>query len=242
MPCQKKWVKIVNEDAGMSRLFCEFIPHVISKAKIYPLVKLCSKEIYNILLKSKVLPPTSQRHLMTLFQTESLPWKKIYNLARSISLDSYSRIFQYKCLNNILYLNLHLSRMGISDCSLCSYCQEHDETIQHLFFDCEVSKALWLDLKNIFRDNLTLPSLDLQSAVVGFLGTADKDNLIFNNILLMFKISLYRNRDKNTITLHNVLCNLKSREIIERSLASLNLKKANFHNKKWEKIIHFLHT
>ena len=132
--------------------------------------------------------------------------------------------------------------MGISESPLCSYCQLHNETIQHLFFDCEVSKALWLDLKNFFRDKLNLPSLDFQSAVVGFLGNTDKDNLIFNNILLMFKISLYRNRDKNTITLHNVLCNLKNREIIERSLVFLNKEKLHFHKKKWDKIIHFLYT
>ena len=111
-----------------------------------------------------------------------------------------------------------------------------------MFFDCEVSKALWSELKNKFSNNISLPSLDLQSAVTGFLGTNNIDNLIINNILLMFKISLYNNRDKNTITMHNVLCNLKRREIIERSLVSLNLKKLLFHNKKWEKIAQFLHS
>ena len=238
----KNWNKILKIDAGMSRRFCEFIPHAIVKAKLYPLSKLSSQEIYSFLISSKIKPPTSHAHFSRIFHADILPWRKIYTLARSITIDSYSRIFQYKILNNILFLNLPLFRMGISESPLCSYCKLHNETVQHLFFDCAVSKALWLDLKNIFRDNLTLPSLDIQSAVVGFLGTTDKDNLIFNNILLMFKISLYRNRDKNSITLHNVLCNLKRREIIERSLVSLNRKKLDFHNKKWEKIIHFLHT
>ena len=155
----------MNDDAGMLREFCEFIPHVISKAKIYPIVKLISKEIYNTLVKSKVLPPTSQKHFLALFQAESLPWKNIYTLARSVALDSYSRIFQYKCLNNILYLNLPLFRMGISESSLCSYCQEHDETIQHLFYNCNISNTLWSELTNFFIGKFILPSLDLQSAV-----------------------------------------------------------------------------
>ena len=236
----KNWVKIVNDDAGLSRQFCEFIPHVISKAKIYPLVKLISKEIYNTLVKSKVLPPTSQKHFLALFQAESLPWKKIYILARSVSLDSYSRIFQYKCLNNILYLNLPLFRMGISDSSLCSYCQEHDETIQHLFYNCNISNTLWSELTNFFIGKITLPSLDLQSAVLGFLDTSEKNNVILNNILLMFKITLYRNRSKNTINLRNVLNNLKNREKIERYLVFENQNKLDFHMKKWGEIFDLL--
>ena len=238
----QNWIKIIKEDAGKSRLFCEFIPHAIMKAKLYPLSKLNSQEIYRNLIASKIKPPTSHAHFFRIFHTDSLPWKKIYTLARTITIDSYSRIFQYKCLNNILYLNLPLFRMGISDTPLCSYCQLHNETLQHLFFDCKVSSALWSELKIVFRDKLTLPSLDHQSAVFGFLGTADKDNLIFNNILLMFKISLYKNRDNKKITLHNVLCNLKSREIIERSLVSLNQRKLDFHNNKWDKIIHCLNS
>ena len=238
----KHWNKIIKNDAGRSRIFCEFIPHAIVKAKLYPLSKLSSQEIYSCLIAAKIKPPTSHAYFSRIFHTDTMPWKKIYTLARSITIDSYSRNFQYKCLNNILYLNLSLFRMGISESPLCSYCQLQNETVQHLFFDCEVSKALWSELKNKFSNNISLPSLDLQSAVTGFLGTNNIDNLIINNILLMFKISLYNNRDKNTITMHNVLCNLKRREIIERSLVSLNLKKLLFHNKKWEKIAQFLHS
>ena len=51
------WNKILKEDDGKSRVFCEFIPHIITNAKLYPLSKLTSQE--------------------------TLPWKK-YLLARSI--------------------------------------------------------------------------------------------------------------------------------------------------------------
>ena len=86
----------------------------------------------------------------------------------------------------------------------------------------------------------TLPSLDLQSAVLGFLDTSEKNNVILNNILLMFKITLYRNRSKNTINLRNVLNNLKNREKIERYLVFENQNKLDFHMKKWGEIFDLL--
>ena len=130
--------------------------------------------------------------------------------------------------------------MGISDSSLCSYCQEHDETIQHLFYNCNISNTLWSELTNFFIGKITLPSLDLQSAVLGFLDTSEKNNVILNNILLMFKITLYRNRSKNTINLRNVLNNLKNREKIERYLVFENQNKLDFHMKKWGEIFDLL--
>ena len=73
--------KMIKDDVGKSRLFCEFIPRAIVNAKLYPLEKLSSKEIYNIHIKSKIKFPTAQSHLMRMFQVEALPWTKIYTLS-----------------------------------------------------------------------------------------------------------------------------------------------------------------
>jgi hypothetical protein len=226
------WKLILKNDGGQSRLFCDFRPHMITNAKIYPLEKLTSKELYNIHLKVKFSLPTSQNSIQNLLQTDLLPWKKVYNLARDISIDSFSRIFQYKVLNNILFLNNSLFKMGICDSPLCSYCQKDNETVEHLFFKCYISKKVWLDLMNIFSPKLIIPPLDLQSAVLGFIDPSD-NSLILNNILLMFKITLYRNRVKNIITAQHVMKNLKTRESIEKSIVLNKQNKIDFHNKKW---------
>ena len=183
-------------------------------------------------MKVKFSLPTSQNSIQNLLQTDLLPWKKVYNLARDISIDSFSRIFQYKVLNNILFLNNSLFKMGICDSPLCSYCQKDNETVEHLFFKCYISKKVWLDLMNIFSPKLIIPPLDLQSAVLGFIDPSD-NSLILNNILLMFKITLYRNRVKNIITAQHVMKNLKTRESIEKSIVLNKQNKIDFHNKKW---------
>ena len=236
----KHWIKVLKEDAGRSRLFCDFSPHAILKAKIFPMSKLNSRTIYDHIIAAITKPPTSIRYFLRYFQVESLPWKDIFLLPRFISIDSYSRFFQYKILNNMLFLNLPLFRMGLSDTPLCSYCREHDETIQHLFVNCDISKVLWCDLQNLLANTITLPDLDSQSAVFGFLDSPAINFLIVNNVLLMFKISLYINRDKHTLSLRRVLANLKKREIIERSLVFSNPNKLNFHQNKWSSILPFL--
>ena len=53
------------------------------------------------------------------------------------------RTFQYKILNNFLYLNEKLSKMGLVETPLCSSCKENDETLIHLFAWCPVTKNMW---------------------------------------------------------------------------------------------------
>ena len=183
------WKNAIKADGGNSRVFCDFSPHLIVKAKLYPMDKLTSKMLYSILLNSKVRTPSSQRTILTLLGVDSLPWNKIYTLPWTISIDSYSRIFQYKCLHNILYLNKSLFRMGISDTPLCSYCQQYDETFQHLFTECIFSKKLWSDIKTLFSTSIDVPDLTLRRALFGFLDP-NNDNFALNNILLIFKLIL----------------------------------------------------
>ena len=85
----------------------------------------------------------------------------------------------------------------------------------------------------VFAIKINIPDLDLQSAVVGFLGDHISDIIFVNNILLMFKITLYRNRDKGSVTLRNVISNLKTREIIEKKIAGSNDNKLSYHSHKW---------
>ena len=69
-------------------------------------------------------------------------WEEIYTLTRKITIDSYSRIFLYKILNNILYVNKSLYRMKVLDSPLCCLCNAEDETIIHLFSKCLVTVNL----------------------------------------------------------------------------------------------------
>ena len=73
-----------------------------------------------------------------------------------------------------------------------------------------------------------LPNLDPQSAFFGFL----EGNFIQNNILLIFKLSLYRYRKNAAISLERVLKGLKRREMHER-VHAFEIGKTDHHNTKW---------
>ena len=57
---------------------------------------------------------------------------KKFLLPCKVSNDTNLRMFQYKILNNILYLNKQLFIFNKTDTKLCSYCKLQDETINHV--------------------------------------------------------------------------------------------------------------
>ena len=79
---------------------------------------------------------TSQQYFKTLFLHVSVDWKLIYFLPRTLTKNTSSRAFQYKVLNNVLYLNHKLFQFRVSTTSLCSYCNQYDETVKRLFSTC----------------------------------------------------------------------------------------------------------
>ena len=115
----------------------------------------------------------------------------MYLLPCIVTVNTRLRVFQYKVLNNALYLYKHLYISKLRDTKLCSFCSWEDETIFHLFANCSKSKTLWNSLKEFFKDIINLPSLTTQSAIFGFLQTDQELFLILNYLLLLFKYYLY---------------------------------------------------
>ena len=86
--------------------------HLIKKHKIFCLEKLNSRELYNMQFILKVEKPTAQTYFEKIFQNPELEWKDIYTLPKRVAINTNLRIFQYKLLYNILYLNIMFYRFG----------------------------------------------------------------------------------------------------------------------------------
>ena len=151
------------------------------------LEKLNSKELYLIQLTRDFCKPTSQIYFEKHFNDCVLDWKYIYVLPRIVTSDPYTRYFQYKVLNNVLYLNEKLFLFGISETSKCSFCNQNNETIEHLFCHCFVAKALWNDLNTFFENHLSLYDLMPQAAFFGFTEKHLDDTILQNHLLLVLK-------------------------------------------------------
>ena len=105
--------------------------HLIKGSRVITLDKLTSTEIYSI-LTLKVQNKPSNIYFENLFNYHDIDWTAIYMLPRLVTHNTYMRSFQYKILNNILYLNKKLHIFGIKPSPLCSFCNLYDKTVSHI--------------------------------------------------------------------------------------------------------------
>ena len=94
-------------------------------------------------------------------------WSRIYTMASKCTLDTKTRIFQFKILNNVLYLNKQLYKMNLSVSPWCLLCLKEQETFTHLFLECSYSSNLWRELQRSLSPKLSLPNLNVKNLTVG---------------------------------------------------------------------------
>ena len=210
--------------------------YLIKNIQIYSTEKLKANELYSLSISLRNTVPTSQKYFGNFFPSLSFTWKDVYILPRIVNINTRLRVFQYKVRNNALYLNKHLYIFTLSDTKLCSFCNQQDETVIHLFANCSKSKTLWNSLKEFFKDTINLPSLTPQSAIFGFLQTDQELFLIINYLLLLFKYYLYVSRCSKTISFTALNINIKKAYILEKNLSKYDEKKKRFFLKKWGKV------
>ena len=74
---------------------------------------LSAKFVHKKLNSNCFVHPTSQVYLLRKLNLQDVNWQTVYMLLRFCTIDSHTRIFQYKILNNILYINNRLFKMNI---------------------------------------------------------------------------------------------------------------------------------
>ena len=130
--------------------------------------KMNSKEIYSIVISSKVNITTSKICFQKKFPLYSFQWKDIYTVPRKVTVNAYLRSFQYKILNNILYPNKKLHTFGLSNIQLCSFCKMEEETISHLFYYCTHIQYICNQVRTYFTDCFHFSQIAPQTATFGF--------------------------------------------------------------------------
>ena len=83
--------------------------------------KLTFKEIYSLLVSKDRSKPSSNIYFEKMFPGIDLKWNDIYILPRRTTIETYLRFFQYKMLNNVLFLNKKLFTFGLSNTPQCSF-------------------------------------------------------------------------------------------------------------------------
>jgi len=198
-----------------------------------PLNCILTKDLYALFIDNKYVVPTSQKYYENLFGP-NLKWEKIYTLPRTLTMDSYIQVFQYKILHNALFLNERLVHCNYANTPLCSLCNEANESLRHLFCECEITQNLWQEITTYFSPCIALDPLTPQSALVGLFTENTYDYLLKNYIILLFKYCIYKYRNK-TLNQYIIINYIKTNYRIEKNLNSFN--KSKKFNNKWSKVI-----
>ena len=170
----------------------------------YPVNKelsaMTSKIAYQNLLKPLLSAPTAQGSLERVLRLTDIDWTKIYTLPRITTIESSLRTFQYKILNNSLYLNEKLFKLNIVESPLCSLCNQASESVLHLFYTCAKTHKLWRQLWAWLADqNVMLTSnLEPQTAILGLWNEPMQDLTLINHVILMFKRYIYLKKKETT--------------------------------------------
>ena len=225
------WKVIVGRDSGQGQLIVSPEPHLQVLTRRVNLSKLTGKEIYIILINKICEKPTSEDKIEQVLGVVNLNWSKVYMLGRRITLDSYSRQFHFKLTHNILFLNKALKRMNLVVSSMCSFCNIEEETPIHLFSECQYVIGAWGQVQSFFSSKLVLADLNPQSAILGWV-QEDRFCILKNQILLIFKITLYKDRDLGRYGLDRFLNKLRMVRDIENGINTNNVYNKN----KWEQI------
>ena len=227
------WKNLISKNDYITNTEVHLDHHLIWNNRILCIEKLSAREIYSLITDNKKHKPTSQKYFESLFSALNLDWNLIYTLPRKIINSTKFRAFQYKLLNNVLYLNDKLFLFGKSETKLCSFCKTENETVIHLFSVCNCIKSLWNEIKDYFRNDFTLTSLTPQIAILGYLDKNDETFLVQNIILLLFKHYVYKSRSNANL---NLLCFINTLSKIKNYEKSLSLKspgKSKFYEKMW---------
>ena len=125
------------------------------------------------------------RYHEKIFDDYIFNWKLIYRIPRIATFETKIRIFQYKLLNDVLYLNKKLFHFGIISQSKCSFCELYDETPQHIFYECTYAQNLWNQLRSYLSEKVALPVLNPQSINFDFTDALEHNYLLVNHFLLI---------------------------------------------------------
>ena len=107
---------------------------------------------------------------MTIMHTKWITWQKVlqcslpyeeflenFRASMTVCITTKFRSFQYRLIQNELITNQLLHKWAIAQSPMCTFCDENQETILHLFVYCEYVQAFWIQVEELMNEYDTTP-------------------------------------------------------------------------------------
>jgi len=135
----------------------------------------------------------------------------------------------------ILPTRRYLNMCKIVNSPQCLFCLNNEETLIHLFWECNVVKKFWQDLENMLRNkciNSARFSFSLELVIFGTSSFIKTDKVI-EFIILFAKFYIYKCRFQDSTPNHlTYMINLKHRYLTEKLLA-IRCNKYSIFQRSW---------
>ena len=210
----------------------------VSDDDVQDITRMTSKSIYSTLVKRIQISPTTQSKFNSLYNISGITdWKNIYQLPGQVTVDTRTRVFQYKIINRILYTNKTLYKMNLVPSPMCTFCGDHEETLEHLLVSCAYTKIFWLSVISwLITYNMKIDKLDEVTILFGIFDN-NIENCLLNHLIILGKYTIYLCRCKNIKpSLPLLKAKITETRKLEFSIAKKN-KKESIHYKKWQKML-----
>jgi len=158
--------------------------------------------------------------------------RKAFVLAKSVALETFVQCFQFKILNDILFLNTRLAKIGRIQSDLCTFCQTSRGTLGHFFYRCSFSTEFWTKFENFWltvtREQIKLEYINI------ILGMLDQRSNLLNYFIILGKIYLWNCRNNKQIPFFLPFEDVVKRKYeIEKLIASQSILSLKHFQAKW---------
>ena len=195
-----------------------------------------SKHIYSCLIQKKNTGIPNRLHekwqndLNTVIDNDFL--SQAFELSFESSLFPKLKVFQYRVIHRNLVTNKDLMLWGIKQDNLCTFCNEEEETILHLLWECTFACRIWTQLFSWIYDNSEINIVFTPKDTL--LGVENLDNnILYNTLFMIVKQYLYSCRCREILpNFNHLMKSIKEVILIEKYIA-VKKNKLDIHNKKW---------
>ena len=121
---------------------------------------------------------------------------KVFLNLLSVSSETFIRSFQLKLLDDIVFTNKPLAKIGYVLHDTCTFCKVETETFYHLLYECPFTLLFWGNFENFWfvlsgkREKFTLQDV--------YIGKLEKYELL-NYPLTLAKLHIWQSRKQNKI-------------------------------------------
>ena len=171
-----------------------------------------------------------------MLEIDEWDWYESFVECKSWTVCTKLRSFYYQLRVNDIMTNSKLVKMKIKTDPSCEWCDETNQTIVHLFWDCPVVHTLWNKISEWLSSKLN-NNLEIKKELV-FLYDIEAGNFttIINLIILRITRYVYVCHCINKLPNFNgAIMKIKELEMVEKCIAEKN-NTLYKHNKKWRVI------